>query len=128
MNLCESCGKKIKSTNEFPLCRACNKKRKRLTHRIAACMYKNDQCNICGLKRITEEDMAMFDFHHVDPSDKGFELGDNIECRTWESIKNELDKCLMLCANCHRKIHVNPKQEHILKYAKIKVKEISHSF
>ena len=27
-------------------------------------------------------------------------------CRSWERVKKEIEKCSLLCANCHREIHV----------------------
>jgi hypothetical protein len=59
----------------------------------------------------------MFDFHHVDRNNKSFELGDKIESRKWEDVKNELDKCMMLCAICHRKQHIYLRNDTVVKYA-----------
>jgi len=42
-------------------------------------------------------------FHHIDPSQKEFEIG-NKDIR-WSLIKIEIDKCILICQNCHREIH-----------------------
>ncbi len=46
---------------------------------------------------------CVYDFHHLDPSKKDFHVGDmkNIS----KKLIEELDKCIMLCANCHRIRH-----------------------
>ena len=90
---------------------------KRLAYRISAANYKNNVCEICGIKRITIDDLEIFDFHHKDKSNKSFELSDNIESKNWDIVKQELDKCVMLCANCHRKQHLYIRNETVVKFA-----------
>lgn len=58
-------------------------------------------CLICG-----EETACCLDFHHLDPKSKEI----NPACMIsngwgWSRIENELNKCVIVCANCHRKIH-----------------------
>jgi len=62
--------------------------------------YKGGCCEVCGYKKC----MAALDFHHPDPSQKdpNWRLMRNW---TFERVKNELDKCLLLCRNCHAEIH-----------------------
>jgi hypothetical protein len=48
----------------------------------------------------------MYDIHHVDPNSKDFAFG-KMNIRDWDIIKLELDKCVLLCANCHRNRHYN---------------------
>jgi len=62
--------------------------------------YKGGNCELCGYNKCPQ---AM-DFHHKDPKEKDFSLSGH-HCRKWESIKIELDKCMLVCANCHREIH-----------------------
>lgn len=45
-------------------------------------------------------DQAAFQFHHTDPRKKDFIIG-NVANKNWEKIKLELNKCILLCANCH---------------------------
>lgn len=47
----------------------------------------------------------VYDFHHLDESQKSFELGNSNMNRSWESLVKEAAKCVLLCSNCHRKRH-----------------------
>lgn len=60
--------------------------------------YKGGKCQICGLV----DNPAVYDFHHTDPSKKEFKLSNQ---PFNDKSRKELDKCIMVCANCHRKIH-----------------------
>jgi hypothetical protein len=66
--------------------------------------YKGGFCLKCGLKHEAYDNEHAFDFHHRDPNEKDFAIG---EYKSWafERLKPELDKCDLLCAICHRKIH-----------------------
>jgi predicted HNH restriction endonuclease len=56
---------------------------------------------ICGYGHCPEA----LDFHHRDPKQKSFGLSVRGLTRSWEKIQKELDKCILVCANCHREIH-----------------------
>lgn len=60
--------------------------------------YKNKPCNRCGNKFPS----YVMDFHHVNPDTKRFNLSAGIFRHSRESILEELKKCILLCANCHR--------------------------
>jgi len=47
---------------------------------------------------------AAYDFHHVNPLEKKFEIAPALD-RNWQVILEEVDKCVMLCSNCHRVRH-----------------------
>ena len=49
-------------------------------------------------------DRELYDFHHMNPSQKKYEWGTMKDYR-WEIIQKELDKCILLCSNCHRLAH-----------------------
>ena len=51
----------------------------------------------------------MYDFHHTDPLTKDKGIGQIISLG-WEKVKIELNKCVLLCANCHRETHHNHDQ------------------
>ncbi len=46
----------------------------------------------------------VYDFHHRDPAQKDMQFN-KLRRYSWETIKRELDKCVLLCANCHRIRH-----------------------
>jgi transposase-like protein len=62
--------------------------------------YKGGKCEKCGYNKCIEA----LEFHHKDPTQKDF----NISSHSYSSkrMKDEADKCLLLCANCHREEHV----------------------
>lgn len=62
---------------------------------------KGEKCSICGYNKCIEA----LEFHHLDPLEKEFSLSDRNLVLDWEIIKKELDKCILICANCHREIH-----------------------
>lgn len=76
-------------------------KNRRLKLRRLAVDYKGGKCVICGYSR----DIKALDFHHINESNKEFGLSDRGMTRSWEKIKVEVDKCVLLCANCHREVH-----------------------
>jgi hypothetical protein len=65
----------------------------------------NLSCVQCG-----EDHPAVLDFHHVDPTTKDGGVGRMMWEQTPERVKAEMDKCIVLCSNCHRKHHWNEKQ------------------
>lgn len=62
--------------------------------------YKGGNCFVCGYNRC----IKALEFHHTNPEEKDFTLGTNTN-RSWEKVKLEIDKCVLVCANCHREIH-----------------------
>ena len=70
--------------------------------KIEGIKYLGGECNRCGYKKC----IAALDFHHKSSDTKEFNItGGNL--KSFEKIKPELDKCELLCANCHREHH-NP--------------------
>lgn len=63
--------------------------------------YKGGKCSICGYNKCA----GALEFHHLDPSQKDFGISAKGYTRAWEKVKEELDKCILVCANCHREIH-----------------------
>jgi 5-methylcytosine-specific restriction endonuclease McrA len=63
--------------------------------------YKGGKCALCGYNRCP----SALDFHHRDPRKKDFGLSVRGLTRSWEKIKKEIDKCILICANCHREVH-----------------------
>ena len=68
--------------------------------KIKAVEYKGGKCVRCGYNKC----VGALDFHHEDPATKEYALGSGRK-RNFESMKSELDKCVLLCSNCHREEH-----------------------
>ena len=62
--------------------------------------YLGGKCILCG----SVFHSCCYDFHHKDPTQKETKLSAKLNC-TFEIIKKELDKCELLCSNCHRLKH-----------------------
>jgi hypothetical protein len=75
--------------------------RKRL--KVRAVAYLGGSCIKCGYAKCVD---AM-DFHHRDPTIKDFQIGAGGVYHRFELVKIELDKCDLLCANCHRELHAS---------------------
>jgi hypothetical protein len=61
-------------------------------------------CANCGYNK----NISAFHFHHLDPSKKRYRLDSQaISNRSWQSILDEFEKCILLCGNCHFELH-NP--------------------
>ncbi len=71
--------------------------RKELKFRAIA--YKGGGCRYCGYSKCVRS----LQFHHRDPSQKDFGISTSI--RSWKRVKAELDKCDLVCANCHGEVH-----------------------
>ncbi len=81
--------------------KAVRERRRKL--KLMAVEYKGGCCENkkCGYNKCVD----VLEFHHLDPNEKDFGIASDGLTRSWEKIKEELDKCIMLCANCHREEH-----------------------
>ncbi len=84
--------------------KAVTRRRKEL--RRKAREYKGGKCMLCGYDRCPDA----LEFHHTDPTKKDFGLSVKGLTRSWEKIRTEIDKCVLVCANCHREIHAGIQQ------------------
>jgi predicted HNH restriction endonuclease len=75
--------------------------RRRKQIRQLAIEYKGGECSICSYNKC----LKALEFHHLDSSKKDFGISAKGYTRSWMIIKKELDKCILLCANCHREVH-----------------------
>jgi UV DNA damage repair endonuclease len=57
-------------------------------------------CTLCGV----QDHPIAFDFHHVNHKEKENTISQMASYR-WEKIKAEIDKCILICVICHRKLH-----------------------
>jgi 5-methylcytosine-specific restriction endonuclease McrA len=76
-------------------------RKRRKTVRYRALTYKGGRCQRCSYDRC----MEALEFHHLTSTKKDFGISSKGYTRSWEKIRAELDKCVLLCAICHREVH-----------------------
>lgn len=101
---CEKCGREYiysrKSGHTTKRCNSCQVNIRRFGLKIKSVKYKGGKCVRCGYNTCLQ---AMC-FHHLDPSKKDFKISGS-HAKSWENHQNELDKCILLCHNCHNELH-----------------------
>ena len=73
-------------------------KKRREKKKIEAINYKGGKCEKCGYQKC----ISSMHFHHRDPKKKEFQISS--KDAKWNIVKKELDKCDLLCANCHHEL------------------------
>jgi hypothetical protein len=63
--------------------------------------YKGGKCEICGYDKCNRA----LQFHHKNPLEKDFSISG--KSLSFDKLKNEVDKCMLVCSNCHCEIHDN---------------------
>lgn len=100
---CKDCGKEFtykKKGDKTTRCQVCCNKEARKQKKKKCLEYKGGKCESCGYNKC---DKALV-FHHIDPKQKEFQIS-SFPTKNWEAVKSELDKCKLLCANCHAEVH-----------------------
>lgn len=118
-HLCKRCGDRdsnnfYKTNGAKTKCKKCHTMETHYKQRqlkIKAIEYMGGKCIDCGL----EGSPWVFDFHHRDPSQKEWSWG-NKRTSSWTTLKEEIDKCDLLCANCHRTRHYNEWRETLVEH------------
>ena len=61
------------------------------------------KCQICDYNKSN----SALEFHHINPAEKDFSISNFIGngVKPWNDFVNEVAKCILLCANCHREVH-----------------------
>ena len=118
MKICELCGKRFeikKKGNTRKYCYECspafhkNNKKEYIYRQVQfrkamkkyGVEYLGGRCQRCGYNKC----MGALSFHHKDPRKKEYNFNDST--MSIEKYKKELDKCILLCANCHMEEHWN---------------------
>jgi hypothetical protein len=83
-------------------CEADAKRERRRLLKKRAVDYLGGSCYNCGYSKC----LSALEFHHVNPEEKDFSICSQ-DGKTFEDIKPELDKCILLCSNCHREVHAD---------------------
>lgn len=58
-----------------------------------SCVFCEESCPEC------------LDFHHKEQSKKSFSISEALRTHSIDNLVCEIEKCVVLCANCHRKLH-----------------------
>ncbi|MFY9462002.1 MAG: hypothetical protein WAP51_02265 [Candidatus Sungiibacteriota bacterium] len=114
MKICRLCNNKFKDYQKRgrSRCGSCNTKIRRFRTKAAAIKYLGGKCAKCGWRG----NQAAIQFHHKNPKEKDFIIG-NVANKSWNSIQAEIQKCILLCANCHTIEHSTKSGEKFLKEA-----------
>ncbi len=100
-NVCNVCQREYKLkhyyNNKEQYYRRNEKTEKRLVDLIKS--FKK-ACIVCE-----EKELCCIDFHHLDPSQKEFNIAELAKYGSKTKIEKEIIKCVCLCSNCHRKLH-----------------------
>lgn len=92
-----------------------------LKRKLELIELKGGKCEMCGYCK----NVAAFDFHHINPKEKSFQLDmRHLSNQSMSVIIEEFKKCKLLCANCHREIHSSELE---LQSAKLLVENLDES-
>lgn len=83
-----------------PYCKSCHNEyciQRWLNVKKKAIEYKGGKCIDCD----KSFEYYLYDFHHLNPKEKDVDWN-KLRLRSWDKIKEELDKCVLLCCMCHR--------------------------
>jgi hypothetical protein len=114
--LCDNCHRELHYNEE-------NSDKRRKTKELIV-KYKGNECQICGYSKC----ISALTFHHVNEEEKLFEIGKiSLRIENIEQLNNdlllELEKCELLCSNCHREKHVEITGEEFKEIENIVYKE-----
>ncbi len=114
MKNCSTCSVILTSNNAYYkdkaktkfqcYCKSClheKQKQRWIKRKNEAIQYKGGKCQDCNILY----PYPVMEFHHLDPNEKDFDWNDLRYYGSKELIQNELDKCVLLCSNCHRMRH-----------------------
>lgn len=99
-SICKECQKTYKLKHYYQNKEAHYKRNKKTENIIRDYInsVKIQGCSLCD-----EKEISCMDFHHL--KDKNDEIAKMAKKGSLEKVKKEIKKCIVLCANCHRKLH-----------------------
>jgi len=104
--ICNKCNRTYiydrKRGDRLKYCGSCYNILRRNKLKDKAVEYNGGKCEICGYNKCN----AVLSFHHNDPDKKESIISELIKRNVkWNTLKKEIDKCTLVCANCHGEIH-----------------------
>ena len=102
VNTCNVCNKQYPGGHQQHknICNACRVTQTRQNKKLKAVQYMGGKCIICNYNKC----ISALHFHHIEPHQKEFGFSSNIT-KSFDVLKKELDKCIIVCSNCHCEIH-----------------------
>lgn len=111
IDICKSCNKKFvydrKKGHRRNYCRNCISKDFRTKIKVKAVELLGGKCMLCGY----DKSLCALEFHHLNPKEKDFKISSKI--LSWEKIKPEVKKCVLLCSNCHKEVEYGVVMLHV---------------
>lgn len=95
---CKEC-KKIYDAHHY---KTSGRKKKEKIERARRSSIINTLKRIKGCYNCDENEPCCLDFHHL--KNKKFNVSASFT-RDWKKVKDEIRKCVVICSNCHRKLH-----------------------
>jgi hypothetical protein len=93
-----------KSTSwDCPLCKSEKAAKRARYKKYELVKDGGSKCSICGYNKC----LAAMDFHHLPEFEKKFAISKMLKRLPLEKLRPEAEKCIVLCANCHREIHAS---------------------
>ena len=112
---CVKCGKKLQGKQKLYCSSKCKNNQlqsyiaqqaRGLKRKLAIIQKFGGKCSICGYNK----NLSALTFHHKDPKNKEFKLDlRSLSNRKQEPIDKEVQKCILVCCNCHHELH-NPQR------------------
>src|ERR1035437_8939631 len=97
---CTRCGREYvydpRKGHQQTICNSCSANAQRRNRKARAVAYKGGKCE-CGYDKC----LRALEFHHREPGGKEFCVSEMMSMN-WARVKKELDKCDLICSNCHR--------------------------
>lgn len=102
--ICLECGKIFHQKTRNAVCSTCRNRKQRRKCKEDCVKLKGGKCVCCGY----DKNICALEFHHLDPKEKEINIAESYHLN--EEIYKELEKCILVCSNCHREIHANVRE------------------
>lgn len=98
-SICLDCKDDRKVVSKWSRCVSCYEKLRRRVVKLVCVMHLGNKCSEC----LETFPVELYDFHHL--RDKTISVGRLLSNKAAMTIASEVDKCALICSNCHRAEH-----------------------